>query len=52
MYCILNVKKAWSMQCSRLKASMPLKCDLALQNIPLSKQPFKMQPQIENEVVT
>jgi hypothetical protein len=31
---------------------MPFKCDLALQNIPLSKQPFKTQPQIENEDVT
>ena len=39
-------------QCSRLKSSMPFKCDLALQNIPLSKQPFKMQPQIEYEEVT
>jgi hypothetical protein len=28
---------------------MPFKCDLALQNTPLSKQPFKTQPQIENE---
>ena len=36
----------------RLKSSMPFKHDLALQNIPLSKQPFKMQPQIENEDVT
>jgi hypothetical protein len=25
---------------------------LALQNIPLLKQPFKMQPQIENEDIT
>ena len=39
-------------QCSRLKSPMPFKCDLALQNIPLSKQPFKTQPQIENEDVT
>ena len=39
-------------QCSRLKSSMPFKPDLALQNIPLSKQPFKTQPQIENEDVT
>ena len=31
---------------------MPFKRDLALQNIPLSKQPFKTQPQIENEDVT
>jgi len=28
---------------------MPFKRYLALQNIPLSKQPFKTQPQIENE---
>ena len=27
---------------------MPFKRDLALQNMPLSKQPFKMQPRIEN----
>ena len=33
-------------KCSRLKSSMPFKRDLALQNIPLSKQPFKTQPQI------
>ena len=31
---------------------MPFKCNLALQNIPLSKQPFKTQPQIENEDIT
>ena len=36
---------------SRLKSSMPFKC-LALQNILLWKQPFKTQPQIENEDVT
>ena len=36
-------------RCSRLKSSMPFKRDLALQYIPLSKQPFKTQPQIENE---
>ena len=30
---------------------MPFKYDLALQNIPLSKQPFKTQLQIENEDV-
>jgi len=30
-----------------LKSSMPFKCDLALQSIPLSKQPFKTQPQFE-----
>jgi hypothetical protein len=30
---------------------MPFKRDLALQNIPLSKQPSKMQPQIEIEDV-
>jgi hypothetical protein len=39
-------------QCSRSKSSMPFKHDLALQNMPLSKQPFKSQPQIENEDVT
>ena len=39
-------------QCSRLKSSMPFKHDLALQNIPLSKQPYKTQPQIENEDIT
>ena len=31
---------------------MPFKRDLGLQNIPLSKQPFQMQPQIENEDIT
>ena len=31
---------------------MPFKRDLALQNIPLSKQPLKTQLQIENEDVT
>ena len=31
---------------------MPFKHYVALQNVPLSKQPFKMQPQIENEDVT
>jgi hypothetical protein len=40
------------LQCSRLKSSMPFKRDLALQNIPLSNQPFKTQPEIENEDVT
>ena len=30
---------------------MPFKCDLVIQNVPLSKQPFKTQPQIENEDV-
>ena len=39
-------------QCPRLKSSMPFRHDLALQNIPLSKQPFKTQPQSENEDVT
>ena len=39
-------------RCSRLKSSMPFKHDLALQNTPLYKQPFKMQPQIGNEDVT
>ena len=37
---------------SRSKSSMPFKRDLALQNEPLSKQPFKTQPQIEKEDVT
>ena len=31
---------------------MPFKRDLALQTTPLSKQPFEMQPQIENEDIT
>ena len=31
---------------------MPFKRDVALQNIPLTRQPFKMQSQIENEDVT
>jgi hypothetical protein len=31
---------------------MPFKHDLALQNMPLSTQPFKMQPKIEKEDVT
>ena len=31
---------------------MAFKRDLALQNVPLSKQPFKLQSQIENEDVT
>ena len=44
----LNIYSVW---CSRLKPSMPFKRDLALQNIPLSKQPFITQPQIENEDV-
>ena len=30
---------------------MLFKCDLAFQNIPLSKQPFKTQPRFENEDV-
>ena len=35
------------------KSLMPFKRNLALQNIPPSKQPsFKTQPQIENEDVT
>ncbi len=28
---------------------MPFKRDLALQNMPLSKQPFKTQPHVEDE---
>ena len=39
-------------RCSRLESPMPVKRDLALLNIPLSKQPFKTQPQIENEDIT
>ena len=39
-------------RCSRLKSSMLFKCDLALQTIPLSKESFKMQPQLENEDIT
>ena len=36
-----------------MKSSMPFERDLALQNDRLlSKQPFKMQPQIENEDIT
>ena len=31
---------------------MPFKHELALQNTPPSKQPFKTQPQIENADVT
>ena len=38
--------------CSRLKSSMPFKRDLAIRNIHVSKQPFEMQPQIENEDIT
>ena len=38
--------------CSRLKSSMSFKHDFALPNIPLLKQSFKTQPQIENEDVT
>jgi hypothetical protein len=48
---ILNTS-GWE-QCSRLKPSMPFERDLAqVQNIPLSKQPFNMQPQLVNEDVT
>ena len=39
-------------QCSRLKSSMPFKRELALQNIPVSKPPFKRQPRTENEDIT
>ena len=39
-------------QCPSLKSSMAFKCDLDLQNIPLSKQPLKMQPHIKNENIT
>ena len=31
---------------------MPFKRDLTRQNIPLSKQPFQTQPQIENDDIT
>jgi hypothetical protein len=37
---------------SRLKSLMPFKRVLALQIIPLWKQPFKTQPSVENEDVT
>ena len=36
----------------KMKSSMPFKHDLALQIIPLSKQPFKTQLLVENEDVT
>ena len=39
-------------KCSRLKSSMPFKHDLALRNIPPSKQPCKTQPQFENKDIT
>ena len=39
-------------QCLRLKSSMPFIGDLALQFTPLSKEPFKMQPQVEKEDIT
>jgi hypothetical protein len=39
-------------QCSKSKSSKPFKRDLVLQYIPLSKQLFKTQLQIENEDVT
>ena len=39
-------------ECSRSKSSITFKRDLALQNKPLSKQPFKTQPQIKNEDAT
>ena len=35
-----------SQQCLRLKSSMLFKRDLGLKNIPLSKQPFTMQPKL------
>ena len=40
------------MQFSRLKSSMPFNSNSALQNVPLSKQPFKTQPQFENDGIT
>ena len=48
----LGIRGVYVKQCSRSKSSTPFKRDLALQNIPLSQQPFKTQPQIENEDVT
>ena len=39
----------WVGQCSRLKSSNAI---WPLQNIPISKQPYNMQPRIENEDVT
>ena len=38
--------------CSRLRSLVPFKWDLALHDIPLSKQAFKAQSHIENEDVT
>ena len=47
-----NLPNHWS-SVQGLKSSMPFKCNSALQSIlPLSKQPFKVQSQIENEDVT
>ena len=36
----------------KIEGSKPFTCDLALQNIPLWKQSFKTQPQIETKDVT
>ena len=47
--CLLSPSLGGPHQCSRLKSSMPFKRDSALQNIPVPKQPFRTQPQIENE---
>jgi hypothetical protein len=50
------VRYAWVQvlhhQWSRLKSSMPFKRDLAFKYIPLSKEPFQTQPQLENEDIT
>ena len=46
------MRRRISANVQRLKSSMPFKRILALQNIPLFKQPFKTQPQIGNEDVT
>ena len=51
--CELLIRKTeGGSQCSRLKSSLPFERDLDLQNTPLSRQPFKTQPWIENEDVT
>ena len=50
--CIPPYHLQWKRECSRLKSSMHFKRDLSLENIPFPKQPFKTQPQIENEDIT
>jgi hypothetical protein len=43
---------ALAMDCSRVKSSMPFKCDLALQNIPTSlKKTLHNATQFDNEDV-